>query len=62
MIIDYCRFVEIESETYKVCRDTDWRGWGREREKEIRRGIEQLSISQDSGGVGAVGEKRIRNN
>jgi hypothetical protein len=34
----------------------------REREREIRRGVEQLSSSQDSGGVGAIGEKRIRNN
>jgi hypothetical protein len=33
-----------------------------EGEREIRRGVEQLSSSQDSGGVGAVGEKRIRNN
>jgi hypothetical protein len=33
-----------------------------EGEREIRRGIKQLSISQDSGGVGAVREKRIRNN
>jgi hypothetical protein len=34
-------------------------------EREIRRGVKQLSSSQDSGGVGAVGavgEKRIRNN
>jgi hypothetical protein len=31
-------------------------------EREIRRGVEQLSSSQDSGGVGTVGEKRIRNN
>ena len=31
-------------------------------EREIRRGVEQLSSSQDSGGVGIVGEKRIRNN
>ena len=23
LIIDYCKFVEIESEAYKVCRDTD---------------------------------------
>ena len=23
LIIDNCRFVEIESETYKVCRDAD---------------------------------------
>ena len=23
LIIDYCKFVEIESESYKVCRDTD---------------------------------------
>ena len=26
LIINYCRFVEIESEAYKVCRETDWRG------------------------------------
>ena len=32
------------------------------REREIRKGVEQLSSSQDSGGVGAVGEKRIKNN
>ena len=33
-----------------------------EGEREIRRGVEQLSSSQDSGDVGAVGEKRIKNN
>ena len=32
------------------------------REREIHRGIEQLSSSQDSGGVEAIGEKRIKNN
>ena len=35
---------------------------GVEGEREIRRGVQQLSSSQDSGGVGTVGEKRIRNN
>ena len=33
-----------------------------EGEREIRKGVEQLSSSQDSEGVGTVGEKRIRNN
>ncbi len=33
-----------------------------EGERKICRGVEQLSSSQDSGGVGAIGEKRIRNN
>ena len=28
-----------------------------EREREIRRGVEQLSSSQDNGDVGVVGEK-----
>ena len=30
-------------------------------EREIRRSVKQLSSSQDSGGVGAIREKRIRN-
>jgi hypothetical protein len=30
--------------------------------REICRGVEQLNCSQDNGVVGAVGEKRIRNN
>ena len=33
-----------------------------EGERVIRRGIEQLSSSQDNGGVGTVGEKKERNN
>ena len=33
-----------------------------EGEREIRKGVEQLSSSQDSGSMGAVGEKIIRNN
>jgi hypothetical protein len=31
-------------------------------EREIRRGVEQLNSSQDSGSVGTVGEKRRKNN
>ena len=33
-----------------------------EGEREIRKGVEQLSSSQDSRGVGAVGEKREKVN
>ena len=31
-------------------------------ERKIRRSVKQLSSSQDNGGGGVVGEKRIRNN